>query len=264
MDDVTRKRGRPAKAGGGPVKPDERLSDLKRAETDRDHVVAMVAHDLESSLLAVSRNADLLRKAGPHLSLEQEDRLAGIERTADRMKRLLASMKNLSRATAEIEPVPLGEVIDEVRETLEPLAIERHAEIVTSGPLPTVHADRSQLVQLLQNLVSNAIKFGPRRSGVVTVAAERTADAWLITVSDQGRGIAPADRERIFEPFRRLRGSRWEPGTGLGLAICKRVAENHGGSLVVHSPEGGGSSFVFTLPDLERGAKARPGRLRPA
>ena len=234
--------------------PDDRPNGLHQADTQSGEVVAMVAHELESSLIAVSTNAELLRRAGPDLSLEQEDRLAGIERTADRMKRLLTSMKNLAQATIEIEPVPLDEVVEEVRETLLPLAAGRQAEIVTGGPLPTILADRNQIAQLLQNLVSNAIKFGPRRSGRVTVTAARTSNAWCVTVSDQGSGIAPGDRERIFEPFRRLPGSRWQPGTGLGLAICKRVAENHGGSLTVESPHGRGSRFVLTLPDREPGA----------
>jgi signal transduction histidine kinase len=211
----------------------------------------MVAHDLESSLIALSNNAGLLRNSGPALSLDQEDRLAAIERTADRMRRLLASMRNLAQATTEIELVELNEVVDVVRETLRPLASERRAEIVTPDPLPTVHADRSQLEQLLENLVSNALKFGPRRGGRVTIAAQRAENAWCVSVSDQGPGIAPDDRERVFEPFRRLRGSRWHPGSGLGLAICRQVAENHHGSLVVRSPNGSGSTFVFTLPDGE-------------
>lgn len=246
MEDETEKNAKPK---GTLLGLGERSDVLGRSEMESDQVVAMVAHDLESSLIAVTRNAELLRRAGPHLSSEQEDRLAGIERTAARMKRLLSSMRNLAQATVVIEPVALDEVMVEVRETLAPLASDRRAEIVTVAALPTVDADRSQLSQLLQNLVSNAIKFGPVREGVVTVAAERGAGAWRIAVSDQGPGIQPADRERIFEPFRRLRGSRWQPGTGLGLAICKRIAENHGGSLAVDSPTGLGSRFVFTLPD---------------
>lgn len=245
-------KGRNGSVGARTSYPDDGSDGLQRADTPSGQVVAMVAHELESSLIAVSRNAELLRLAGPDLGLEQEDRLAGIERTADRMKRLLTSMRNLAQSTIEIESVPLDEVVEEVGEMLLPLASDRHAEIVTSGPLPTVLADRNQIVQLLQNLVSNAIKFGPRRSGRVTVAAARTSNAWRVTVSDQGPGIAPGDRERIFEPFRRLPGSRWQAGTGLGLAICKRVAENHGGSLIVESPPGSGSRFVFTLPDRER------------
>ena len=237
----------------------KRTSGLVRSEMESDQVVAMVAHDLESSLIVVTQNAELLRRVGPALSSEQEDRLAGIERTADRMKRLLSSMKNLVHATVLIEAVALDGVVDEVRETLQALAIERRAEITTAVPLPTVHADRSQLLQLLQNLVSNAIKFGPVRGGVVTVAAERGPGAWSLTVSDQGPGIQPADRERIFEPFLRLRGSRWQPGTGLGLAICKRIADNHGGSLAVDSPTGVGSRFVFTLPDPQGGFAAASG-----
>ncbi|HUE25388.1 MAG TPA: HAMP domain-containing sensor histidine kinase [Solirubrobacteraceae bacterium] len=243
---------------------------MDRSHVDSEQVVAMVAHDLESSLLAVSRNADLLRKAGPHLSSEQEDRLAGIERTADRMKRLLASIRNLAQATVEIEPVALEDVMDEVREMLQTAVADRRAKIVTPDPLPVVLADRSQLVQLLQNLISNAIKFGPTRSGVVTVVATRLPDAWQVAVTDQGPGIAPADQERIFEPFRRLRGSRWQPGTGLGLAICKRIAENHGGTLIVESPAGAGSSFILTLPNPHPDPQPAPvsriekARLRPA
>ncbi len=248
-DEAIRNNGKPAKAQLEPAGLGDRPDELRQSGLQPDQLAAMVAHDLQSSLIAVSRNAELLRQAGPELSLEQEDRLAGIERTADRMKRLLASMQNLARDTVRIEPVGLDEVVAEVRETLQPLATDRQAEIVTPGPLPMVLADRSQLVQLLQNLISNAIKFGPRRAGRVTVVAARSSNAWRITVSDEGPGIPLEHRERIFEPFRRLRGSRWQPGTGLGLAICKRVAENHGGSLVVQSHDGAGASFVVTLPD---------------
>jgi signal transduction histidine kinase len=266
MNEATRKNGMPVNALLGRVNLSDRSGALRSREADPDQVVAMVAHDLQSSLLAVSRNAELLRKAGPNLSVEQEDRLAGIERTADRMKRLLASMSNLSQSTVEVQAVALDDVLDEVRETLLPLTADRDAQILSPGPLPTVLADRSQLVQLLQNLVSNAIKFGPRQAGLVSVAAARSSNAWQVSVSDQGPGIAPADRERIFEPFRRLRGTRWQPGTGLGLAICKRIAENHGGSLAVQSLNGSGSTFVLTLPDLEPGppSAVRAGRLRPA
>jgi signal transduction histidine kinase len=164
---------------------------------------------------------------------------------------MLTGIRNFARAdaTLEIEPVPLHSVVEEVLDSLAPMVEDRSAEIVVSPGLPTVTGDRGQLVQLLQNLVSNAIKFGPEEAGRVRIGATRGEGAWRIAVTDQGPGIAPHDQERIFEPFRRLRGTGHQPGTGLGLAICKRVAENHGGALTVQTPSDGGAKFVFTLPD---------------
>jgi two-component system, chemotaxis family, sensor kinase Cph1 len=101
---------------------------------------------------------------------------------------------------------------------------------------------------LFQNLLSNAVKFGPKRSGRIVITASRRMAAWRLAISDQGPGIAPQNHGRVFEPFRRLRETGHLPGTGLGLAICRRVAQNHGGSLTIEPSDSGGAMFVLTLP----------------
>src|SRR2546421_2415800 len=176
-----------------------------RADVER--FVAAFAHDLESSLLVITKNAELLRESGPGLELEQEDSLERIERTAARMKRLLSGVRNYARADSELEheEVSLAEIVDEVLQMLAPLIDERRARVSVASELPVVTGDRTQLADLVQNLVSNAVKFGPPRGGVVAIGARRDGGAWEIAVSDQGPGIAREHYERIFEPFRRLR-----------------------------------------------------------
>jgi signal transduction histidine kinase len=233
-------------SGGGGGRPSG-TSDI-----DVEHFVATVAHDLESSLLVLTSNLELLRASGPPLSLEQEDHLERIERTTARMKRLLSSVRNFAWASGDLEltRVPLKDIVDDSLEMLTHAIDERSAEVVVDGPLPTVIGDRDQLLQLFQNLLSNAIKFGPKR-GQVAVTAERNGGDWRVKVADEGPGIAPENYDRVFEPFRRLRETGHVHGSGLGLTICMRVVRNHGGSLSIEPSEVGGSTFVVTLPDRE-------------
>lgn len=233
----------------GPISAADQRSPIVGTDSDAKQFAAIVSHDLESSLLVLAKNAEMLREVGPHLSLEQENHLAGIERTTRRMKRLLTGMRKLAASSVELEPVALEAVVEEAAETLAPLAAEASAEVALSTPMPMVIGDRNQLVELFQNLVANAIKYGPARGGRVTIGAARSPGAWSVSVTDQGPGIAPEDRNRIFEPYQRLSGASHRPGTGLGLAICRRIAENHGGALFVQPARGGGSTFVVTLPD---------------
>jgi signal transduction histidine kinase len=200
--------------------------------------------------LVIAKNAELLRQNGAGLEFQQEDSLERIERTAARLRRLLSGVRSYARADTELEreQLPLASIVDEVLQTLAPLIDERRARVAVESELPVVTGDRNQLVDLVQNLVSNAIKFGPPSGGIVTINAGRADGSWRIAVSDRGQGIAPEHYERIFEPFRRLREGAEHPGTGLGLAICKRVAQNHGGSLAVQGNLHGGATFVFALP----------------
>lgn len=202
-------------------------------------------------MLVIAKNAELLRESGAELEFDQEDSLERIERTAARMARLLSGVRSYARADIELEheEVPFAAVVDEVVQTLAPLIDERRARVAVETELPVVTGDRNQLVDLVQNLVSNAIKFGPPSGGIVSINAGMVDGWWRVAVSDRGPGIAQQHYERIFEPFRRLREGAKQPGTGLGLAICKRVAENHGGSLAVQGNRFGGATFVLTLPD---------------
>jgi chemotaxis family two-component system sensor kinase Cph1 len=124
---------------------------------------------------------------------------------------------------------------------------EKGAEVIVD-PLPTVDGDETQLSQLFQNLVGNAIKFVEHGTPRVNVHAEPHDREWLFSVSDNGIGIDPAHADRIFNVFQRLHGRGEYPGSGIGLAICKRIVERHHGRIWVDQRPEGGSSFYFTIP----------------
>jgi light-regulated signal transduction histidine kinase (bacteriophytochrome) len=127
-------------------------------------------------------------------------------------------------------------------------AIEDAGALVTHEELPTVMMDPTQLGQLLQNLIGNAIKFrGAQPPRVHIVAREQTGE-WVFAVRDNGIGIEPEYFGRIFVIFQRLHGRTDYPGTGIGLAVCKRIVERHGGRIWVESEPGNGAVFFFTIP----------------
>jgi PAS domain S-box-containing protein len=230
-----------------------RLEQLEQVNRELDRFAAVVAHDIAAPLLVVSNYARMLVETSQALTPEQADYLGRITRTVERMQRLIDDLRRFTLADAELEleKVDLNDMLGEVLETLGPLIGDRNPRITVDGVLPTVVGDRAQLAQLLQNLVSNAIKFGPDQDGEIRIGARRANDQWSVSVTDQGSGIAPEDRQRVFEPFRRLRGTGHLPGTGLGLTICQRVVANHRGELRLESELGSGSTFTFTLPDRE-------------
>jgi light-regulated signal transduction histidine kinase (bacteriophytochrome) len=127
-------------------------------------------------------------------------------------------------------------------------SIEESEAEVTVGELPVVNGDASQLSQLFQNLIGNAIKFVDSGMPRIRVSAEREDDVWHFAVVDNGIGIDPAHVDRIFAVFQRLHGRGEYPGSGIGLAICKRIVERHGGRIWVESEQGKGSTFNFTIP----------------
>jgi light-regulated signal transduction histidine kinase (bacteriophytochrome) len=129
---------------------------------------------------------------------------------------------------------------------LEATVTETDAEI-TQGNLPVVRADEVQLTQIFQNLIGNAIKYRSQEKPRIHIEAVEEDGEWRFCVSDNGIGIDPQYKDRIFGIFKRLHG-RELPGTGMGLAICKRILERHGGRIWVESQPGQGSTFYFTLP----------------
>jgi signal transduction histidine kinase len=120
---------------------------------------------------------------------------------------------------------------------------------VTYDPLPKVMADPLQLSQVLQNLISNAIKFHGDEKPHIYISAEQKGKEWVFSVSDNGIGIPAEHSERIFEIFQRLHNKKEYPGTGIGLATCKKIVERHGGRIWVKSEPGKGSTFYFTIPE---------------
>lgn len=166
-----------------------------------------------------------------------------------RLERLLKDLLAYSQAGSTLGPateVDSAEVMKEVLLNLK-VSIDENAARIHSHDLPLVRADQIGLVQLLQNLIGNAIKYRSELAPCVEVWAERGEKEWLFAVRDNGIGIKPEYAEQVFGVFKRLHGTAY-PGTGIGLAICQRIVETHGGRIWVESVPNGGSTFYFTLP----------------
>nr|WP_281363353.1 HAMP domain-containing sensor histidine kinase [Nocardioides perillae] len=227
--------------------------ELERSNEELAAFAGQVSHDLRNPLTAVGMALALLREeleeAGPENdAVGQASWLATRALSAtNRMRELVDELLDYARIGGDLRrtEVDLGEVVAEVLADLEgPLA---HAE-VSVGALPTLHADRTQLRALLQNLVANAAKFVPEgATPVVDVSATRLDGRWRVEVADRGIGVAEADAERVFEPLTRV-DTRVE-GSGIGLATCKRVVNAHGGEIGLQPRDGGGTVVWFELPD---------------
>ena len=131
--------------------------------------------------------------------------------------------------------------------------IDASGAVITHAGLPVLVADESQLLQLLQNLISNAIKFSDQKAPHIHIGAEERTDAWVLSVKDNGIGIEPQYFARIFVMFQRLHGKADYPGTGIGLAICQKVMDQHGGHIQVDSQPGQGSTFYCSFPKRQTG-----------
>ena len=170
---------------------------------------------------------------------------------ARRMQGLIQDLLSYSRVATEGKPlqeadssVALQRALDDLRQRIE----ETKAEVTSRG-LPRLRADPTQLAQLFQNLIGNALKFTKQGTVArVEVSAELQAGQWVFSVRDNGIGIEQRFRERIFEIFQRLHGREEYEGNGIGLSICKRIVERHGGQMWVESEVGVGSTFWFTIP----------------
>jgi light-regulated signal transduction histidine kinase (bacteriophytochrome) len=169
------------------------------------------------------------------------------------MQNLINDLLTYSRAGSRgkpFAPVDMNDVVDIALLNLK-TTVEDAAATVTHGRLPVVTGDEGQLGQLVQNLVSNAVKFRGDAAPEVRIEAQRRQNSWLFSVADNGIGIEPAYFERIFRVFQRLHGMGQYEGTGIGLSICKRIVERHGGLVWVESDPSTetGSTFYFTIPE---------------
>ena len=167
------------------------------------------------------------------------------------MQTLIQDLLTYSRVGtrgAAFEPTDCDEVLSRVLTNLE-VAIEESGAEITCVTLPNIAVDASQLSQLLQNLIGNAIKFRGDNAPRIQIEAQRRDEDWLFSVRDNGIGIDPRHGERIFQVFQRLHGIGQYQGTGIGLAVCKKIAERHQGQIWVESEEGAGATFYFTIPN---------------
>lgn len=234
----------------------DRLADaLSRAESAlgmRDEVLAIVAHDLRAPLHAVQTSAAFLMDV--ELAEPDRRRLLGvIRRAASNMNRLIEDLLDVSRMesgafTVELRWLDVGALAAEVCEQFRPEATEggRTLQCMVERDVPLVQADRDRLSQVLQNLISNAMRFTPAGGSVTVGVAQAGSDAVVCSVSDTGVGIPPEELPHLFERFWQARRYR-RGGAGLGLAIARGVVEAHGSALAVESEPGRGSMFSFVL-----------------
>ncbi len=227
--------------------------ELRRSNQELEHFAYVASHDLQEPLRTVSSFSQLLaRRYKGKLDNEADEFITFIVEGAMRMQTLINDLLAFSRIGTRGEPfAPLDceGILQAAKENLDAAIAESRA-VVTHDRLPTLSADPTQLTQLFQNLLANAIRFRrPEEPPRIHVSAARQDGAWRVSVRDNGIGIDPQYFDRIFIIFQRLHGRDEYPGTGIGLALCKKIVERHGGSISVESEPGKGSTFHFTIPD---------------
>ncbi len=228
--------------------------DLARSNSDLQQFAYVASHDLQEPLRMVSSYTQLLaRRYKGRLDSDADEFIGYAVDGATRMQTLINDLLAYSRLGTPVESfeaVDCNGLLDQVMADLRPSIEESDAEISYAN-LPTVNADRSQLAQVFQNLIGNAIKFSGEEPPLIQVSAGRLGAEWLFSVSDNGIGIEPEYADRIFVIFQRLVTRDQYPGTGIGLAICKKIVENHGGRIWFESQPGKGTTFFFLIPVVE-------------
>ena len=226
-----------------------RVEELARSNADLEQFAYIASHDLQEPLRMVAAYTQLLAERYRGRLDENADKFIGYAcEGALRMQSLIQDLLVFSRAGRNgCVRVDCGAVIQEILLSLGP-AIKESGAVVTHGTLPAVWANRSQITQVLQNLIGNAIKFRGKEPPLISVQAEKTGQQWLFSVSDNGIGIPQEHAENIFVVFQRLHTRAEYPGNGIGLAICKKIVEHCGGRIWVESQAGRGSVFKFTIP----------------
>jgi len=229
----------------------EKMAELHRSNEELGQFAYIASHDLQEPLRMVASYTQLLAKRYKgRLDADADEFIAFAVDGANRMQRLIQDLLAFSRvgtAGAELGPVSSEHALGEALRNLNGIIGERGA-VISSDPLPEVHADESQLAQMFQNLIGNAIKYQGKKVPKIHVSAARSDDdIWLFSVKDNGIGIEKKYFERIFGMFQRLHGRDEFSGTGIGLAICKKIIERHGGSISVSSRPSHGSTFTFSL-----------------
>ncbi len=231
---------------------EQRTQELVRSNAELEQFAYVASHDLQEPLRAIVSYLQLIERRYKGSLDERADRYIGhAVDGARRMQVLINELLTYSRVGRRGEafaPTDCEAVLERALANLRATIAESEA-VVTHDPLPTVEGDPTQLVQLFQNLIGNAIKFRGTEPPRVHIGAERHDGEWRFTVRDNGIGIAPEYHERVFVIFQRLHGRDEYAGTGIGLAICKKIVERHGGRIGIESAPGEGTTFWFTIPD---------------
>ena len=232
----------------------ERTEYRKRLEESNERLEQFAyaaSHDLQEPLRMVTSYLQLIeQRYGDELDEDGEEFIEFAVDGAERMRTMIDGLLEYSRVESQGDPFEshdLNDVLADVREDLQMQIDESGAEIMADD-LPRVDGDPSQLRQVFQNLLSNAIEYSGDQPPSVGISAERDGHEWIISIQDDGVGIDSEDQDRIFEVFQRLHSQDEHPGTGIGLSLCRRIVERHDGELWVESKPGDGTTFSFTLP----------------
>ncbi|WP_051041003.1 PAS domain-containing protein [Fibrisoma limi] len=256
------------------------ITELQRSNHNLEQFAYVASHDLQEPLRKIQSFGDILRQQyGSALDSNGQDIVLRMQSAAGRMQTLIRDLLTYSRLSTQQEivaEVSLTDLLQTIRNDLDTLIQEKNARL-TIGALPTLLGNATQLRQLFQNLLSNALKFAKplgtpgAEQPVISVLAEqvswkavpasipdRQPKQWTaISVADNGIGFDEQYSDRVFQLFERLHGRNQYPGTGLGLSIARRVAENHGGTIAVRSQPGVGTTFTVYLPEEEKGEERR-------
>jgi len=232
---------------------------IRQQREELENFARVLAHDLRAPAAAIetfaARIAERLHEGNLTEALEYGD---WVIQRAQRMNRLIDTLYRYTLADAHVafESVDMNRVFEEARANLQHL-IQECGATVTADELPSVFGNAPQLIQLLQNLIGNGLKYCDCPAACIhlsasnPVASEGNPNSWLFAVADNGIGIPEEHTKRIFEPFIRLKNAGKREGTGLGLATCKKIVERHGGTIWCESRLGSGTTFFFTLPGVD-------------
>jgi PAS domain S-box-containing protein len=225
---------------------------LEQSNLELKQFAYVASHDLQSPLRSISGFVQLLQlEYEGKLDDQARDWIRRTVQSIEQMQTLIRDLLSYSRVDARSRPfirIPFSDIVNDALTQLDSSIHDSGAQ-VTCGPLPEIMGDRSQLVQLTQNLIGNGLTYRGDQPPRIHLSAEHSGKEWIFSVRDNGIGIDPKYHEQIFEIFKRLHDQKEYPGTGIGLAVCRRVVNRHGGRIWVESEFGHGSTFCFTIPE---------------
>ena len=232
----------------------QQTQELKRSNQELERFGYVASHDLQEPLRLVSNYVQLLgRRYQGKLDPDADEFISFALDGTNRMKSLLADLLAYSKVAArEANPVPvlMEKTLERVLENLQ-FIVEDVGAIITHEPLPAVLGDDAQMLQLLQHLIGNALKFRGSEPPRIHLGVRQLGERWLFFIRDNGIGINAQYTEHVFGIFQKLHRQEQYPGTGIGLAIARKIVERHGGRIWVDSEPGKGATFYFTLPPVE-------------
>lgn len=226
--------------------------DLMRSNKELEQFAYVSSHDLQEPLRVITGYIQLIAKRYKgRLDSDADEFINFAVDGASRMQSLITDLLTYSRVSKKAKPFAefdCNQLLAEALANLE-VAVKTADAVITHDPLPTIMADGTQLVQVFQNLIGNAIKFRSDKRPQIHITVKRNANKWVFSIKDNGIGIESAYKDKIFVIFQRLHSREEYPGTGIGLAICKKIVERHSGKIWLESTPGEGSTFHFTIKD---------------